>query len=237
MAVMVLNRPVKGFQPLYSSDGEMTHEQREEELALILGGDKNEESRRRELKAYADRIKILEAELQKARAEAYQAGYAEGQNIAKAEAQKQFSQLTSEFNNNIHSMHSEFTEVVEKLGTPLLKLALGAAEKLIERELSLDDAANEILITQVQRVLNETVSQTRAMVHVNASQLNFITGEDVLKTLSVPQKDNLRFVPNPTIKPGECKLETEDYLVDSTIHAQLENLEKVLRESDAANLK
>lgn len=237
MDVMVLNRQVKGFQPLYTSDSEMTVDQRDEELALILGSDKNEESRRRELKAYSDRIKILEAELQKARAEAYQAGYNEGQNIAKSEAHKQFAQLTTEFTNNIGSLHAEFSEVMERLATPILKLALGSSEKLIGRELNIGDAANEILLTQVQRVLNETVSQTRATVHINASQMDWITGIDILKTLNLPQKTNLRFIPNPTIKPGECKLETEDYLVDSTISAQLDNLEKLLRESDATDLE
>ena len=236
MSVMILNRQIKGFQPLYSSEAEMTADQQEEELALLLGGDKNEESRKRELKAYADRIKILELELQKARAEAYQAGYTEGQNIAKAEAKKQFSQLSTEFNNNLHSLEIEFNEVLDQMADPLLKVAMGTAEKIIDRELKINDAANEVLLSQVQRVLNETVTQLRPIVHVHASQLDYITGTNILEMLNFPQKGNLRFIPNPTIKPGECKLETEDYLVDSTIKSHLENIEKALKDADAANL-
>ncbi len=235
MDVMVLKRHLKGVQPFNSSDMEMTPEQNEMEMNLILGGDLDGESRDRELKAHVDRIKILEIELQRSRAEAYQAGYDEGQKITLGEAQKQFSQMTQEFTQNLHSLHADFTETIDHLTEPIIKLSMGAAEKLIERELNQGDVAKEILLTQVKRVLNETISQTRATVHVNTSQLEWITGTNILNSLNLPKNSNLRFIPNPTIKPGECKLETEDFLVDSTIHAQLENLAKVLKESDASD--
>ena len=238
MDVMVLKHRLKSVHPLYDhTDGELSLDEQDQELALILGGEMNDEGRDRELKAHTDRIKILEAELQKARSEAYQAGYQEGQNIAKGEARKQFAQLNQEFSDNIQAIHGEFSDTLEHLSGPLLKLALGAAEKVIERELSIDDRANEILLGQVQRVLNETVTQTRAVVQVNVSQLEWITGIDILKSLNVTRKENPRFIPNPQIKAGECKLETEDFLVDSTIRAQLENMEKVLAGSDAAVIK
>ena len=235
MDVMVLKHRLKSVQPLHDhSDGELSTEEQEQEMAIIMGGHLDDEVRDRELKAHTDRIKILEAELQKARAEAYQAGYQEGQNTAKAEARKQFNQMNVEFSSNINAIHTEFDDKLEHLSEPLLKLALGAAEKVIQRELSIDDRANEILLDQVRRVLNETVTQTRAVVQVNVSQLEWITGSAILKSLNAPQKGNLRFIPNPELRPGECKLETEDYLIDSTIRAQLDNMEKVLIESDAA---
>jgi len=235
MDVMVLNRPLKSIHPLYSSNGDQTQSEQDHEISLIFGDDMDGGTRDRELQAYVGRIKILESELQKARAEAYQAGYNEGSNLVKTEARKQISQLTCEFSDNLHSMHNEFGEAIEKLSAPLLKLAMRTAEKLIDRELSLGDSANEILLMQVQRILNEAVSQSRATVHVNTSQSEWISSVEILKMLNVPQKKNLRFIPNPTIKPGECKLETEDYLVDSTIKSQLDNLERALIESDAAD--
>ena len=204
-------------------------------MALIMGGNPNSEIRDRELQAYADRIKILEMELQKARAEAYQAGYGEGQKITLSESQKQLLQMTQEFSANLTSLHAEFSDTLDKLAGPVLRLALGVSEKLLQREVNLNDAANEILLTQVRTVLNETVTQSRPVVHVNIAQLEWITGIDILKKLNVQQNGNLRFIPNPTVQPGECKLETEDYLVDATIKAQLDNLEKILRDSDAAD--
>ncbi len=238
MDVMVLKRPLKGVQTLFThADGEMTHEQQDYEIAAILGEDLGGESRDREIRAFTDHIKMLEAELQKARTEAYQAGYEEGQRLAKAEAGKQSSQLVSEFSENVIALHTEFQDTLVQLSVPVLKLALGVSEKLIHRELSLDENSNEILRNQVQHVLNETATQTQAVVQVNANQMDWITGKDVLRSLNIPPQNNLRFIPNPELKPGECKLETEDYLVDSTIKSQLENLEKILRESHAAGLR
>ncbi len=235
MDSMILRRPLKSFQALHSLDREMTSEEQNEEMALIMGGSLDPEIRDRELQAFSDRIKILEAELQKARAEAYQAGYGEGQQITLSESRKQLLQMTQEFSDNLSALHAEFSDTIDKLSGPVLKLALGVSEKLIHRELDLNDAANEILLTQVRNVLNETVTQSRPVVHVNISQLEWITGIEILKTLNALQNGNLRFIPNPTVKPGECKLETEDFLIDATIKAQLENLEKVLRDSDAAD--
>jgi len=237
MDVMVLKHRLKGVQPLYSnSSAELTADEEDHEMALIMGGAMDDDSRDREIRAHTDRIRNLETELQKARSEAYQAGYQEGQNIAKSEARKQFGQLSTDFNNNIQSIHTEFKDTIESLAGPMLKLTLGISEQLIQRELTFDGRANEILLLQIRRMLNETVSQTRAVIQVNTSQLDWITGSDILKTLHVPQKDNLRFIPNPQLKPGECKLETEDYLVDSTITTQLTALGKVLKEADAAGL-
>lgn len=235
MEVMVLKHPLKSVQPLYDSDLEMSPEEQDTEMSLILGGDLDSESRDRELQAHIDRIRMLEIELQKARAEAYQAGYVEGQNIEKTEAHKKFAQLTQQFGADIDALQSEFNESIDSLTAPLLKFALGVSEKLIQREIILNDAANEILRTQVQRVLNETISQSKPVVHVNISQLEWITGIEILKNLSAQQKGNLRFVSNPTIQPGECKLETEDLLVDSTIATQLDNLMKALLDSHAAD--
>jgi len=235
MDVLVLNRPVKGIHSLDVSNrdtGSLIND--DHELDLIMGNTYGSESRDRELKAYADRIKILEAELQKARAEAYQAGFQEGQKIARAEAKKQFSELSKEFTLNIKGIHTEFTSTIEQLTEPLVNLALHTAKLLIERELTLAERADEILLTQIKRVLSETISQSQAMLQVNPTQIDYITKEDILAKLNYPQKANLKFTPNPNLQPGECKLETEAFLVDSTIKAQLENIRLALLDTDAA---
>ena len=235
MNVMVLKRPVRGVHHLYGESGENSQEQQDHEIALIMGDELDEASRDRELKAHADRIRVLEEELQRARAEAYQAGFDEGQAIAKAEAQKQFAMLTQEFQNNIVSMRNEFGDTFDHLTPRIILMAKILAQKLLNRELTLPDKADEILLTQIHRVLQETLSQTKIDIHVNSSQMDWITGNQILKQLNAVGEGNLRFFPNPSLKPGECKIETEDYLVDSTINAQLDVLETALLESDATN--
>lgn len=236
METIVLKKRIAGVYPAYSSQNDnMSQEEEDHELSLFLGEELDEEGFNRELRAHTDRIKILEAELQRARAEAYQAGFEEGQQIARNEAAKQFTQSTTEFSLTIQSIHEEFKNVVEKLTDPVLALAFGAAEKIVKRDLEMDGKSEEILLAQVQRVLNETATQTKAVIQVNSEQLSYITGVDVLKQLNVPHNGSLRFIPNPQLGPGECLLETEDYLVDGTIHTQLAILEKALKDTHAAD--
>ncbi len=237
MNVMTLSRPLKGIQQLHTLEDELTQQQQDQEMARILGEDLDDESRDREIRAYSDRIKLLESELQRARTEAYQVGFQEGHNMARSEARNQFNQLSQEFSSNISTLDTSFREALEKLTDPLLKLALGTAEKLIQRELTIAENSSEILRSQLQRVLDETVTQTQAVVQVNPGHLEWITSDAILKTLNMPKNHNLRFLANPQLQPGECKLETEDFLVDSTIKTQLENLEKMLKTSDAADLR
>jgi flagellar biosynthesis/type III secretory pathway protein FliH len=84
-------------------------------------------------------------------------------------------------------------------------------------------------------VLQETISQTRAVIQINPDQINYITREDIIAKLNFPQKGNLRFIPNPQLQPGECKLETEEYLVDGTFTTQLENIRQALLETHATD--
>lgn len=236
MEVIVLKDRLTGIHPAYATGSEnQTEDEMDHELSVILGEELDEEGYSREIKAYSDRIKILEEELQRSRAEAYQAGFEEGQRISQTEARKRFSQASQEFSASIHATHKAFEDAIENLSAPVLTLALGAAEKIIQQELELDEKQQQILLNQIQRALNETATQTRTVIQVNAKQLEWITGLDVLKQLNVPHKDNLRFIPNPKLGPGEILLETEDYLMDGTIHTQLQILEKALKDSDATD--
>jgi len=234
MDVMVLKQRPTAITPInLYSDSEPTAEQNDHELALMLGEETDGETRDQEIQSYIARIKILESELQKARTEAYKTAYQEGRTLAKNEAGKQIDKMSNQFANNISTIHSEFKDTLIKLSEPLLRLVFGISEKLVRRDLALDKRASDLLKNQVQNVLNETITQSRHVVQVNPLQLEWISGADLLDTLNIHQKGNLRFTLNSELTPGECKLETEDYLIDSTIATQLEVLEKALIESHA----
>ena len=234
MEVIVLKNRLSGIRPVFAAGSdERSLEEEDYEISLLLGEQLDEDGFTREIKAHTDRIKLLEGELQRSRAEAYSAGFQEGQSIAKVEANKRFTQSTLEFSQAISSIQQEYEAVLEQMSEPLLSLAIGAAEAVIQYELRDKERTRQILLAQIQRILNETITQSRAVIQVNTDQLAWITGVDVLEQLNLPQKSNLRFIPNPKLGPGECLMETEDFLVDSTIHMQLAILEKALRDSDA----
>jgi len=233
MDSILLTRAPRQIHHLSGTSDETRAALEASELDLAFLSESTEEVRDREIQALTNRIKILEKALQEARTEAFQAGYEEGKESTTAEARRQFQQMTREFSSNLQRVRSQFEESLEKMDQPLVKLSLSIAERILNHELSDPETAQQLLLERIQKLLNETANQTRAIVHLNTSQLNWITGGNILTQLNVPQKDKLRFVANDSLKPGECLLETEDYLIDNAIPALLKVLEDDLRKHDA----
>lgn len=226
--VIRLRDTVRGFKVLEPDaanlDDNLTYDLLDETNSMDL--------RAREITILTARIKVLEAELQQARMDAFQTGFEEGKDIATIQAQEQMEVLSKEFAANMQSLHTQFGLELEKMDKPLIRMALAIAEKIIGIQLDVDERANAILLTQVQKLLNISATQSRAIVHVNPQQLNWIMSDDVMAKLNIPQRENLTFISDDKLRLGECQLETEDLFISSEIQTQLDIIEASLRESN-----
>jgi len=200
----------------------------------LLDDSSSKDPHYREITILSARIKVLEAELQQARTEAFQTGFEEGKDITTIQANEQHQVLSNEFVANMQSLHTQFGLELEKMDIPLIKVALAVAEKIIGIQIDLGEQAQQILLTQVQRLLNISATQVRAVVHVNPQQLNWIMSKDIIAQLNIPHKENLTFIADESLGLGECQLETEDLFISSEIRTQLDIIEASLREVNDA---
>lgn len=175
-------------------------------------------------------IQELESVLQNAREEAFQAGFEEGQETAELESKKELKNISDEFGYTIQSLRVQYDQALERIDQPLLKLAMKIAEKIIGIELHNTNRYNEFLIEQIKRFLKEAVDQNKITFYMNPNQIDYISKVETLKELRSASKASIGFVGDNKLKPGECILETENFIVEGVWSRQLDNLEKQILE-------
>jgi flagellar biosynthesis/type III secretory pathway protein FliH len=68
---------------------------------------------------------------------------------------------------------------------------------------------------------------------MNPKQIDRISSSESLKELRTASKANVNFSANNQLKPGECILETENFIIEGIFTRQLDNLEKQILEIES----
>lgn len=178
-------------------------------------------------------IQELESALQSAREDAFQSGFEEGLATAQMEAKKEITSISDEFGSIIQLLKVQYDQALERMDQPLLKLAMKVAEKIIDRELNDADKCNDILERQIKNFLKEAVDQNKITIYMNPNQVDRISNNESLKELRSVSKANVNIAGNNQLKPGECILETESFIIEGIFTRQLDNIEKQILEIES----
>jgi len=178
-------------------------------------------------------INELESALQSAREEAFQAGFDEGKETAQMESKKELKKISDEFGSTIQSLRVQYDQALERIDQPLLKLAMKIAEKIIGIELHKTNKCNEFLVGQIKQYLKVAVDQNKISIYMNPKQIDYISKVETLKELRSASKASVGFVGDNKLKPGECILETENFIVEGVWARQLDILEKQILEIES----
>ena len=107
----------------------------------------------------------------------------------------------------------------------LVKLALSCAEKIINREISLDET---VIVDTVNEVLREGQIQGETTLLLNREDFDLI---DVLKPeilADFPNLTNLKIEVSETVGRGGCILESPMGRIDASLRSKFEELERLL---------
>ena len=174
--------------------------------------------------AYIQRISVLENELQKAREEAFQSGFEEGQKSMDTEMKRQMEELPREFASMGQQLLDQFKATIDKMEKPILHFALQITRKILGQALKDDEYQKEMLLSQIRKFLATVSDESKIIIHVNPKQMEWISNIKNIQSTQSARK--MLFHNNDRLLPGECLLETEDYIMDGTVSGQLERIEK-----------
>lgn len=175
----------------------------------------------------------LEEIREKARQEAYAAGYQEAYERGLLEGQEAGQIMVSEsMQPDIQSMH----ELSEKFSIELQKIGKATGKDLLDLAISL---ASTILKTRVELdeniilpIVEDAIAQLPS-VQVNASiSLNPADADIVKKNLGATLSANgWRIISDQQLSRGDCKIETSQNLIDSDIDTRWKRLTDILRKN------
>ncbi len=160
----------------------------------------------------------------------YDRGYTEGRETAKDEIKR-------EFEKKINEVIEKFGPIIEKIENQaagygkifeslVIKLSFMIAEKLIRSELSNKSIIKETL----QNSLKKVIGSNNIIVKLNPDDLKTLN-EKSNRVVQQGDLSQIKFEPDDSIEPGGCYVETEIGNVDARISTQLDELEKLLKET------
>lgn len=161
---------------------------------------------------------VLEAKAikEKARSQGYTLGYQEGKNEALNIQKKALTML--------ENARLERKDIIDSAEPKIITLALEMAERIVHRELDLD---NSLLLDMLRGIKAEALGR-EIVIRVNPKLLPVMQARESELQLIFPP-GNFRLEPDPGVEKGVI-LETEMATIDATVSAQLDELEKTLKE-------
>jgi|UPI00039F93CC flagellar assembly protein FliH len=191
-------------------------EENQEELL-----DDNEEN---ELQMLKNRIYALETSLQNARQEAFQMGFEEGQKAVEKKYRQAIEQVPRQMAEAINNLQNQYQTAIAQLEQPMVELVLTLVDKILKYHLEFEERQIEFLKQQINYFLQQVQDDQQITIYLAPSQMQY-TREPGFIAIKHPK---ITFVENPQLQPGECLLETENFIIDGTVSGQLEQIARQL---------
>ncbi len=161
---------------------------------------------------------------------------ADAENLKRATVEEAKEKGLKESQATITQHLTHLSELFESLATTqkrcyqqheeaLLKLAIACAEKIINREIALDET---VIVDTVNEVLREGQIQGETTLLLNREDFDLI---DVLKPeilADFPNLTNLKIEVSETVGRGGCILESPMGRIDASLRSKFEELERLL---------
>lgn len=156
---------------------------------------------------------------------AYKEGYDQGYQTGLAEASNSLQNLYGDVVSLISSLQKEKEEFLRKQEVEMIELVVALAEKLIG---TVFETRPEVISHVVKNTLEHVKDAQRVTVRVNPIHIPYLSGsEEITKDTTI---EKLNITEDPTIKPGDCQVVTENGFLDSILEEQLVGIRQALLE-------
>ena len=176
-----------------------------------------------------ERIIFLEKSLSEAKDKFYQLGYNEGKNDGMKELDIISDKQSSIINETLSKLNVEYEKAIDKLAEPMVNLSIKIAEKIISDDLSNKENISSYLEKKVLTVVDKLKNSLKLKIYMQPSDIKQLS-TSIMDNLSKNDNRSISFEINENLKTGECVVETEDFVLDSTLKNQLDEIEKQLLE-------
>lgn len=172
--------------------------------------------------AHAEKEAFIEAARQEGISLGYQEGYEKGL--------KEASIIRDQAQSLLAEARKAYRGVMVQAEPNLLELSILIAEKVIKKQVAFEP---DTVKTLVAELLKEVHAGETFFLYVNPQDTKLL--EEARQELkdAAPIGVALHIVPDKSISPGGCRLETETAYYDATIEGQLSELKKLLQDGGA----
>jgi flagellar assembly protein FliH len=174
---------------------------------------------------YRRKLLELERQSQEIERDAYSKGFAQGEKDGLDYGQKSVQVVSSQIERIAQNMKNLPAKVFEDYREWLIHTSIGIAKQIVNREIG---TTPEIVADLVRDLLGEAEQHSTLTVHLNPNDLELIEKKTDMASLA----DDRQFVlkADKEVERGGCRIESAIQLIDGSIIAIFEKLEKELLE-------
>ncbi|GAB6931502.1 hypothetical protein JCM10914A_54850 [Paenibacillus sp. JCM 10914] len=155
----------------------------------------------------------------------YNQGYAEGSSKAELEMKEKLEQATAEASELLRLAHQAKSDLIQEAEPFLVELSCSIAEKVLDRQLSIEP---EYTLELIRKNLARKKEKGVISLCVAPEQFEFVYAAREELGLSIDSQAELQILPDSTVKDHGCVIRSAYGSVDARIDTQLSEIKKEL---------
>ena len=174
-------------------------------------------------KAMAKRAEEEAAELMEAEKKR---GYEEGREQAKEESETALLRQKEEYDALSSGLQSDYDEQIRSLRSGAITLVVDIAEKVVGAKIAESD---EAFIRVVDGAIDKIKVQDGIAVHLSGADYKRFFGSAAVRGVEEASGKKLTLTRDPSLRDGDCVLETDNEIIDCGAPGQVRRLGEMLR--------
>ncbi|WP_410515010.1 FliH/SctL family protein [Paenibacillus sp. BR2-3] len=159
------------------------------------------------------------------KSEAYQHGYQEGITQAEEEMKRKVAEMMEEARVVLSEAYRARDVIIQEAEPFLVELSCGIAEKIVERQLTVEP---EFTMELIKKNLARKREQGLISLCVSPAQFTFVHAAREELALAIDSQAELQILPDSTVKDHGCVIRSSFGSIDARIDTQLAEIKKEL---------
>jgi flagellar assembly protein FliH len=156
-------------------------------------------------------------------------GYYEGLTKGKSEMDSKYSGVVATLQSIAKGAVSEKHKIINNTEEDIVNLSIDIARKVVDQELKV---SKDIVVNFVKEAIKMLEKKEKITIYTNPADLELIKShrEDFIALTDI--NEALHILPDDMLEPGECRLESENQIVDTDLDYQFGEIKKNLHSAD-----
>ena len=159
------------------------------------------------------------------KSEAFQQGYQEGISQAEEEMKRKFAEMMEEARAVLADAYRARDVIIQEAEPFLVELSCDIAEKIVERQLTIEP---EFTMELIKKSLARKREQGLISLCVSPAQFSFVNAAREELSLAIDSQAELQILPDSTVRDHGCVIRSSFGSIDARVDTQLAEIKKEL---------
>jgi|GEM_PF-6219022 len=151
---------------------------------------------------------------------AYDEGFRAGEIAARNSMNEELEQLRK----IVSEVQTYLPVAVKELEDPLMEITQKMCAIVLGVSSFDSELFREAMLEKLREMLARLIEQKRIVIEMNPDSLLLIEKNDLFSNFNTDAVPELILLPDKRLKPGECIIKSEDFLIDGTFSGQTEHI-------------